>query len=42
MGRQPAEQNLPFELTNKIKILGIYFQNGIMAKKITGELDSIN
>ena len=31
-GKTACRKILPFELTNKIKVLGIYFQNGIVAK----------
>ena len=40
MGRQKAEQNLPFATTDKIKILGIYFQKDKMAKHIEDNWNS--
>lgn len=34
LGTQKTEHNLPFSTTNKMKILGIYFNNTAMAKNI--------
>ena len=45
MGREPSEDNLPFEVVNKIKILGVFFEDNKMAKNIEenwkGKIDKI-
>ena len=45
IGRRLIEDNLPFKIVDKIKILGIYFQNNIRAQNITenweGKIDKM-
>ena len=44
--RQPDNENLPFTITDKLKILGIYFQQGTMAKFVeenwTSRVEKLN